>query len=90
MKNLKKIIALVLVCIIAFSALQISASAASTAESLEYAISAINAAAPDFSITTLLIGLLYACFPILIVIDLVSMLVTGNAIIGGTLTGLIK
>ena len=89
MKNLRKIIAIVLVCIMAFSALQVYASATSTAESLEYAISAINAAAPNFSIATLLVGLLYAFFPILIVIDLISILVSGNALIGGNLVGML-
>lgn len=91
MKNLKKIIAIVLVCIMAFSALQVSASASALDTGLlDFATSALQEATPEFSTSTLLVGILYAFFPILIVIDLVSMLVTGNALIGGGLTGMIK
>ena len=91
MKNLKKIIALVLVCIMAFSALQISASAASTsyAESIEFAIDTLEQAGSGIPIATILIGILYAFFPILIVIDLISYLVSGNAIIAGGFLNLI-
>ena len=92
MKNLKKIIASVLACVMAFSVRQLSASAASTAEdSVRTAIETLEqAAGSGIPIATMLVGILYAFFPILIVIDLVSYLVSGNAIIGGNLIGLIK
>lgn len=93
MKNFKKIIALVLVCIMAFSALQVSASAASAsasayAETVENAINTLGQFASDIPVTTILIGILYAFFPVLIVIDLISYLVSGNAIIAGGLLNL--
>ena len=87
MKNLKKIIAIVLVCILAFSALQVTASAASAADAVKQAASAL--ADTGISISMILVGILYAFFPILIVIDLISVLVSGNAIIGGNLIGML-
>ncbi len=92
MKNLKKIIALVLVCLMAFSALQLPASAASIdSDSLGLTIDALEqAASSGISIATILVGILYAFVPILIVIDLISYLVSGDAIIAGGLLGLIN
>lgn len=88
MKNLKKILAIVLACVMAFSALQISAIAApSHADSIEFAMKSLDAAGSVSTLAGILIGVLYAFVPILIVIDIISYFVSGNALIAG---GLLK
>lgn len=91
MKNLKKIIAIVLVCIMAFSVLQIGASASNSAvESVKSSITVLEQAADSgVSIAAVLVGVLYAFIPILIVIDLVAYLASGNTLIGGALLDMI-
>lgn len=91
MKNLKKIIAIVLVCLMAFSVLQLNASAANSAvDAIQSSVALLEQAADSgISIAAILVGVLYACIPILIVIDLVAYLVSGNTIIGGALLGML-
>ncbi len=91
MKNLKKIIAIVLACIMAFSALQISAIAAPAHEdSIVFAIKSLDAAGGGSTVAGILIGVLYAFIPILIVVDIISYIASGNAIIAGGLMKALK